>query len=179
MTFHLYLPNFSLWHLSLSTSEEGCRWSLLSCELHYSDYFLINVADKPIIHHLMQRQQATPNWKLLILSLILSLQTILPTWIALESFASSPPLLWRVSSSGTWYPHIGLSKPDRNPTTQPNRPTPTRFRLEPKVQSVGSGFLFLRTDTRGLSGGFASPKPEQLEPNRSCIKIRPNPAKSS
>ena len=47
------------------------------------------------------------------------------------------------------------------------------------VQSVGGRFPFSSTDTGGSSGGFASPKPEQPEPDRSCIKIRPNPAKSS
>ena len=74
---------------------------------------------------------------------------------------------------------LGLSRPDRSSTTRPNRPTVTRFRPEPKVQSVGSGFLFSRTDTGGSSGGFASPKPEQPEPDRSCIKNEAKPAKSS
>ena len=66
-------------------------------------------------------------------------------------------------------PQLGLSRPDWSPTTRPNRPTPTRFRPEPKVQSVGSGFSFSRIDTGGSSGGFASPKPEQPQPDRSCI----------
>ena len=55
----------------------------------------------------------------------------------------------------------------------------TRFRLEPKVQLVGGGFLFSKTDIGGSSGGFASPKPEQPEPDRSYKKIRSNPAKTS
>ena len=74
---------------------------------------------------------------------------------------------------------LGLSRPDRSPTTRPNRPTTTRFRPKPKVQLVGGGFPFSKTDTDGLSGGFASPKPEQPEPNRSYIKIRSNPTKTS
>ena len=52
---------------------------------------------------------------------------------------------------------LGLSKLDQSPTTWPNRPTATRFWPEPKVQSVGGGFPFSRTDTGGSSGGFASP----------------------
>ena len=71
--------------------------------------------------------------------------------------------------------HEGLSRPDRSPIIRPNRPTPTRFRPESMVQSVGGGFPFSRTDTGGSSGGFASSKSEQPEPDRSCIK---NPAKS-
>ena len=59
-------------------------------------------------------------------------------------------------------PKLGLSKPDRSPTT--------RFRPEPKVQSVGSGFPFSKTDTGGSSDGFASPKPEQPEPTGATKK---------
>ena len=79
LTSHLYLTNLSSWHLSLFTSEEGGRRSLFSSNLHYSGHFLINTTDKAIAYHLMWGQQATPNWKLPIFSLILSLQTILPT----------------------------------------------------------------------------------------------------
>ena len=64
----------------------------------------------------------------------------------------------------------GLSRPDRSPTTQPNCLVPTQFWPEPKVQSVDNEFPFSRTDTNGLSGGFASPKPEKSKPNRSHIK---------
>ena len=109
LTFHLYLTNLYSWHLSHFTSEEGGRRSLLSCDLHCSGYFLVNAGDKAVTHHLMRRQQATPNWKLPLLSLILSLQTILPTWNASKSFVSSPPLLGRISSLGTWYPHISTT----------------------------------------------------------------------
>ena len=65
---------------------------------------------------------------------------------------------------------LGLSRPDRSPITRPNRPTTTRFRPEPKVQSVGGGFPFSKTDTGGSSDGFASPKPEQPEPTGATKK---------
>ena len=74
---------------------------------------------------------------------------------------------------------LRLSRPDRSPITRSKRPTATRFRPEPKVQSVGGGFPFSRTDTGGSSGRFASPKPEQPELDRSCIKNPAKPAKSS
>ena len=109
LTFHLYLTNLYSWHLSLFTFEEGGRRSLLSCDLHCSGHFLVNAADKPVTHHLMRKQQTTPNWKLPLFSLILSLQTILPTWNASKSFVSSPPLLGRISFLGTWYPHISTT----------------------------------------------------------------------
>ena len=51
--------------------------------------------------------------------------------------------------------------------------------LEPKVQSVNGGFPFSKTDTGGSSVGFASPKPEQLEPDWSYKNIQPNLAKTS
>ena len=73
LTFHLYLTNLYSWHLSLFTFEEGGRRSLLSCDLHCSGHFLVNAADKPVTHHLMRKQQTTPNWKLPLLSQILSL----------------------------------------------------------------------------------------------------------
>ena len=73
LTFHFYLTNLSPWHLSFFTSEESDRKSLLSCDLHCSGHFLINVADKAVVHHLMRWQQATLNWKLPLFSLILSL----------------------------------------------------------------------------------------------------------
>ena len=60
-------------------------------------------------------------------------------------------------------PELGLSRPDQSPTTRPNRPKTTRFRPEPKVQSVDGGFPFSKTNTGGSSGGFASAKPEQPE----------------
>ena len=72
---------------------------------------------------------------------------------------------------------LGLSKPNR--TTRPNCSTTTRFRPEPKVQSVGDGFPFSKTDTGVSSGEFTSPKPEQPELNRSYKKIWLNPAKTS
>ena len=67
-------------------------------------------------------------------------------------------------------PKLGLSRPDRSPTTRPNRPTTTRFRPEPKVQLVGGGFPFSKTDTGGSSGGFASPKSKQPEPTGATKK---------
>ena len=67
-------------------------------------------------------------------------------------------------------PPFGLSRPDRSPTTRSNRSTTTRFRPEPKVLLVGDGFPFSKTDTEGSSGGFASPKPVQPEPDRSYKK---------
>ena len=70
----------------------------------------------------------------------------------------------------------GLSRPNRSPTTQPNCLVPTQFWPEPKVQSVDNEFPFSRTDTNGLSGGFASPKPEQPKPDQSHMK---NLAKSA
>ena len=72
---------------------------------------------------------------------------------------------------------LGLSKPNR--TTRPNCSTTTRFRPEPKVQSVSGGFPFSKTDTGVSSGGFTSPKPEQPELDQSYKKIWLNPAKTS
>ena len=72
---------------------------------------------------------------------------------------------------------LGLSRPDWK--TRPNRPMTTRFRPKPKVQSVGGGFPFLKTDTGVSSGGFTSLKPKQPELDRSYKKIWPNPAKTS
>ena len=63
---------------------------------------------------------------------------------------------------------LGLSRPNR--TTRPNCPTTTWFRPEPKVQSVGDGFPFSKTDTGVSSGEFTSPKPVQPEPDRSYKK---------
>ena len=80
LTSHFYLTNLSLWHLSLFTSEEGGRWSLLSCELHCSGHFLINAVDRAVAHHLIRRQQATSLWKLPPLLMILLPQPIIPTW---------------------------------------------------------------------------------------------------
>ena len=68
--------------------------------------------------------------------------------------------------------------PDSIGARQPGQTT-TRFRLESKVQSVGGGFLFSKTDIGRSRGGFASPKPEQPEPDRSYKKIWLNPAKTS
>ena len=65
---------------------------------------------------------------------------------------------------------LGLSRPNRSPTTQPNRPTPTRFWPKPKVQSVGNRFPFSRTNTCESSSEFASPKSEQPKPDQSHIK---------
>ena len=92
-TIHHNLTNLLLWHLSLFTFEEGGGRNLLSYNLHCSGHILINVADKAIAHQLMRRQKATPNYKLLLGSLILSLQIIVPTWNTSESFDSSLPLL--------------------------------------------------------------------------------------
>ena len=74
---------------------------------------------------------------------------------------------------------VGLSKPNRSPTTWPNRSMPTRFRPKPKVQLVDGGFPFSKTDTSGSSGGFTPTKPEQPEPNKSYKKTQPNPTKTS
>ena len=59
---HPSLPNI----LPLMTLVSFCIWrrwqrNPLSCDLHCLGYFLINAANKAIAHHLMQRQQATPN----------------------------------------------------------------------------------------------------------------------
>ena len=54
-TIHPYLTYFLSWHLFLSISEESGGKNLLSCDLYYSSHFLINAADKTIVHHLMQR----------------------------------------------------------------------------------------------------------------------------
>ena len=70
---------------------------------------------------------------------------------------------------------VRLSKPNQSPTTRPKRLTPTRFWPKPKVQSVGSGTPFSRTDIDGLSGEFPFPKREPLEPDWSYIQ---SPAKS-
>jgi len=65
---------------------------------------------------------------------------------------------------------------------------PTRFWTEPKVQSVGGGFPFSRTNTSELSGGFASLKTEWSyikKGAKSCknkpdsMRSQPNPARSS
>ena len=109
LAFHLYLTNLPSWHLFLFTSKEGGRTSLLSCDLHYSSHFLINTADKTVAYHLMWRQHIIPNWKLSLLLLILSLQTLLPTWNVSESFVSSLPLLGWISFSGLWYPRISTA----------------------------------------------------------------------
>ena len=45
------------------TSEEGGGRSLLSCDLHCLGHFLINAADKVVVHHLMRMQQATSGQK--------------------------------------------------------------------------------------------------------------------
>ena len=101
-TFHLYLTNLPSWHLSLFTSEEGGGRGLLRYDLHCSGHFLINAANKTVAYHLIRRQQATPNEKLPLWPLFLSLQILLPTWNASESFDSSLPLLEWPSSSGSW-----------------------------------------------------------------------------
>ena len=108
-TFHLYLTNLPSWHFVSFASEECGRRSLLSYYLHCSGYFLINATDKVVAHHLMQRQKVTPNWKFPLWSLILSLQILLPTWSASESFDSPLALLGRSSSSGPWHPHTNTA----------------------------------------------------------------------
>ena len=92
-TLHLYLTYIPSWNLYLFTSEESGRRSLFNCNLHCSGHFLINAVDKAVVHHLIRRQQVTPNWKLPLWSLILFLQILLPTWSASESFDSPFPLL--------------------------------------------------------------------------------------
>ena len=62
---------------------------------------------------------------------------------------------------------------------------PPRCQPEPKLQSIGGGFLIPRTDVGRSSDRFASPKPKQPELDRSYIKnlaksgkIKPNPTNS-
>ena len=93
-------------------------------------------------------------------------------------------VLWSHSSFCFLILVLGLSRPDRSPTTRPNRPTTTRFRPEPKVQSVGGGFPFSKTDTGGSSDGFDLQNPSnpnrlelQKNPTKSC-KNKPDPARS-
>ena len=64
-TIHFYLPSLLTWHLLPFTSEEDGGRSLLSCSLHYSGHFFINMADKAIVYHLMQMQQTTAGQKLI------------------------------------------------------------------------------------------------------------------
>ena len=79
-------------------------------------------------------------------------------------------VLWSHSSFCFLILMLGLSRPDRSATNRPNRPTTTRFRPELKVQSIGGGFPFSKTDTGKSSDGFASPKPEQPEPTGATKK---------
>ena len=71
---------------------------------------------------------------------------------------------------------VGVSRLNHGLKNWPTYLTSTRFQLKSKLQSVGSRFSIPRTDAGGLSGGFASLKPEQFEPDQSYIK---NLAKSS
>ena len=100
-TIHPYLTSFLSWHLSLSTSEENSERSLLSCDLHCSDHFLINVVDKAIDFNV----EVTGYSKLEISPMttdFLSLQVLTLTWNALKYLDSSLPFLGRLSSSSPW-----------------------------------------------------------------------------
>ena len=68
-----------------------------------------------------------------------------------------------------------MSRPNHGPKNRPTRLTSTRLQPEPKLQSVNGGFPIPRIDVNGSSGEFASPKPEQPEPDWRSIK---NQAKS-
>ena len=63
-TIHFYLISLPFQHLLPFTFEEDGGRRLLSYDLHYSGHFLINVADKAIVYHLMRMQQATLGQKL-------------------------------------------------------------------------------------------------------------------
>ena len=63
-TIHFYLTSLPFWHLLPFTSKEDGGRNLLSCGLHCSGHFLINVADKVVVSHLMRMQQATSSQKL-------------------------------------------------------------------------------------------------------------------
>ena len=52
-TIHFYLISHLFLRLLPFSSEEDGGRNLLSCGLHYSSHFLINAADKAIVHHLM------------------------------------------------------------------------------------------------------------------------------
>ena len=62
-TIHFYLTSLLFRHLLPFTSEEDSGRNLLSSELHCSDHFLINAANKAIVYHLLWMQQATPGQK--------------------------------------------------------------------------------------------------------------------
>ena len=106
-TIHTYLTYFLSWHLFLSISEEGGDRNLLNCDLHCSGHFLINTTNKVVAHHLMRRQQATPNWKLPLWSQILSLfipcfplgTSQSPMTYPFLSLGDLPP-----RSHGVWHP---------------------------------------------------------------------------
>ena len=63
-TIHFYLTSLLFWHLLPFRSREVGGKSLLSCGLYCSGHFLINAANKVVVYHLMQMQQATSNQKL-------------------------------------------------------------------------------------------------------------------
>ena len=54
LTIHFHLTPFLFWHLLLLSFEEDGRRNLISCDLHYLGHFLINVANKTIVYHLIQ-----------------------------------------------------------------------------------------------------------------------------
>ena len=59
---------------------------------------------------------------------------------------------------------FGVSRTDRDPPDRPTHPIFTWFQPEPTLLSVDFGFLRLRLDAGGSSGGFFSSKPEPLDP---------------
>ena len=111
-TIHPYLTSFLSWHFFLSVSEEDSGRNLLSYDLHCSSHFLINAADKVVAHHLMRRQQATPNWKLALWSHIFSLfipfsppgTSQSPMTYPFLSLGDLPP--W---AHGPWHPNTNIA----------------------------------------------------------------------
>ena len=87
------------------------------------------------------------------------------TIILYFEFCKNGPDIPRCTCHHLGYPDpTGARQPDQTVRRQPDSGP------EPKVLSVGDGFPFSKTDTDGSSGGFASPKPVQPEPDRSYKK---------